>query len=68
MQAHMTYEALDAALNKGPAAAVVSRICIQFAFSLFSGLSAAEDLLASGSSINWWSCWWSCSTTSGSLV
>jgi hypothetical protein len=51
MQAHMTYKALDAALNKGPAA-VVSLICIQFAFSLFSCSSAAEDLLASGSSIN----------------
>ena len=45
-------KALDAVLNKGPAA-VVSLICIQFAFSLFSGPSAAEDLLASGSSINW---------------
>jgi hypothetical protein len=60
----MTYEALDAALNKGPAAAIVSLTCIQFAFSLFSGSSAAEDLLISGSSINWWGC----STTSGSLV
>jgi hypothetical protein len=59
----MTYKALDAALNKGPAAAA-SLSCIQFAFSLFSGSSAAEDLLASGSSINWWSC----SITSGSLV
>jgi hypothetical protein len=52
MQAHMTYEALDAVLNEGQVVAV-SLICIQFVFSLFSGLSAAEDLLASGSSINW---------------
>jgi hypothetical protein len=49
----MIYEALDAALNKGLAAAAVSLTCIQFAFSLFSGSSAAEDLLISGSSINW---------------
>jgi hypothetical protein len=49
----MTYKALDAALNKGLAAAVVSLICIGFFFLLFSGLSAAEDLLVSGSSINW---------------
>jgi hypothetical protein len=47
MQAHMTYKALNAALNKGPAAAA-SLICIQFAFSLFLGSSAAEDLLTSG--------------------
>jgi hypothetical protein len=52
MQAHMIYKALDAVLNKGPAATAASLICIQFAFSLFSGSSAAEDLLASGSSIN----------------
>jgi hypothetical protein len=52
MQAHMTYKALDVALNDGLAAAAASLICIQFAFSLFSGSSAAEDLLASGSSIN----------------
>jgi hypothetical protein len=52
MQAHITYEALDAALNKGQVAAAVSLICIQFVFSLFSGSSAAEDLLASSSSIN----------------
>jgi hypothetical protein len=49
----MTYKALDAALNEGPAAAVASLICIQFAFSLFSGLSAAGNLLVSGSSINY---------------
>jgi hypothetical protein len=60
----MIYEALDAVLNKGPAVAAVSLICIQFVFSLFSGLSAAENLLASGSSINWWSCF----ITSSSLV
>jgi hypothetical protein len=48
----MTYKALDAALNKGLVATAISLICIQFVFSLFSGLSAAEDLLASGSSIN----------------
>jgi hypothetical protein len=48
----MTYKALDAVLNKGPAAAAVSLTCIQFALSLFLGLSAAEDLLISGSSIN----------------
>jgi hypothetical protein len=52
MQVHMTYKALDAALNEGPAAAAVSLICIQFFLFLFSGSSAAEDLLASGSSIN----------------
>jgi hypothetical protein len=40
----MTYEALDAALNEGPAAAAASLSCIQFTFSLFSGSSAAEDL------------------------
>ena len=60
----MTYEALDTALNEGPAAAAVSLTCIQFAFSLFSGSSAAEDLLVSDSSINWWSY----STTSSSLI
>jgi hypothetical protein len=60
----MIYKALDAALNEGPAAAAVSLTCIQFAFSLFSGSPAAEDLLVSGSSINWWIY----STTSGSLV
>jgi hypothetical protein len=32
MQAHITYEALDAALNEGLAAAVVSIICSQFCF------------------------------------
>jgi hypothetical protein len=53
MQAHITYEALDATLYEGLAAAVASLICIQFAFSLFSGSSAAEGLLASDSSINW---------------
>jgi hypothetical protein len=57
----MTYEALNKALEL---VATASLTCIQFAFSLFSGSSAAEDLLASGSSINWWSY----STTSGSLV
>jgi hypothetical protein len=31
---------------------IISFTCIQFVFSLFSGLLAAEDLLASGSSIN----------------
>jgi hypothetical protein len=41
----MIYEALELV-------ATASFTCIQFAFSLFSGLSAAEDLLASGSSIN----------------
>jgi hypothetical protein len=61
MQAHMIYEALDKALER---VAIASLTCIQFAFSLFSGLSAAEDLLASGSSINWWSY----STASGSLI
>jgi hypothetical protein len=40
-------KALDAVLNKGPAA-VVSLICIQFAFLLFSGSPAAEGLLAAG--------------------
>jgi hypothetical protein len=49
----MIYKALDTTLNEGPAAAAASLICIQFVFSLFSGLSATEDLLASGSSINW---------------
>jgi hypothetical protein len=49
----MTYEALDAALNEGLAAAS-SLICIQFVFSFFSGSSAAEDLLAPDSSISWW--------------
>jgi hypothetical protein len=34
-------------LNEGPAAAA-SLICIQFAFSLFSGSPAAEGLLAAG--------------------
>jgi hypothetical protein len=48
----MTYEALDTALNEGLAAVIVSFICIQFAFFLFLGLLAAEDLLVSGSSIN----------------
>jgi hypothetical protein len=52
MQAHMIYEALNKTLEL---AATASLTCNQFAFSLFSGLSAAEDLLASGSSINWWS-------------
>jgi hypothetical protein len=33
-------------------AATVSLICIQFAFSLFSGSSVAEDLLVSGGSTN----------------
>jgi hypothetical protein len=53
----MTCEALEQA-------AIVSFTCIQFAFFLFSGSSAAEDLLVSGSSTNWQSC----STTSGSLI
>jgi hypothetical protein len=57
MQAHMIYKVLERA-------ATASLTCIQFAFFLFTGSSAAEDLLASGSSTNWWSC----STTSGSLV
>jgi hypothetical protein len=48
----MTYKALDVVLNKGPATTIVSLTYIQFAFSLFSGLPAAEDLLISGSSIN----------------
>jgi hypothetical protein len=41
------------ALNKRLVLTVVSLTCIQFAFFLFLGLSAAEDLLISGSSINW---------------
>jgi hypothetical protein len=45
MHAHMTYEALNKALEP---AATTSLTCNQFAFSLFSGSSAAEDLLASG--------------------
>jgi hypothetical protein len=49
MQAHMTYKALNKALEL---VATASLTCIQFAFFLFLGLSAAEDLLASGSSIN----------------
>jgi hypothetical protein len=49
MYAHMIYRALNKALEL---AATVSLTCIQFVFSLFSGLSAAEDLLISGSSIN----------------
>jgi hypothetical protein len=49
MQAHMTYEALNKALEL---AVTVSLTYIQFVFSSFSGSSAAEDLLASGSSIN----------------
>jgi hypothetical protein len=57
----MTYEALNKALEL---AATAFLTCIQFAFFLFSGSSAAEDLLVSGSSINWWNY----STTSGSLV
>jgi hypothetical protein len=56
----MIYEALERAV----ATSLTSFTYIQFTFSLFSGLSAAEDLLASGSSINWWNC----STTSGSLI
>jgi hypothetical protein len=57
----MIYEALNKALER---TTTTSLTYIQFAFSFFSGSSAAEDLLASGSSINWWSC----STTSGSLI
>jgi hypothetical protein len=49
MQAHIIYEALNKALEL---AATASFICIQFVFSLFSGLLVAEDLLVSGSSIN----------------
>jgi hypothetical protein len=49
MQAHMIYEALNKTLEQ---AATASLTCIQFAFSLFSDSSAAENLLASGSSIN----------------
>jgi hypothetical protein len=45
----MIYETLNKALEL---AANISFTCNQFAFSLFSGSSAAEDLLASGSSIN----------------
>jgi hypothetical protein len=45
MQAHMTYEALEQVVT-------ASLTCIQFTFFLFSGSSAAEDLLASGSSTN----------------
>jgi hypothetical protein len=41
----MTCEALEQAVT-------VSLTYIQFAFSLFSGSSAAEDLLVSGSSTN----------------
>ena len=36
MQAHMTYEALDAALNKGPAAATASLIYIQFFYFILA--------------------------------
>jgi hypothetical protein len=57
----MISEALNKALELVAAASLT---CIQFVFSLFSGSSAAEDLLATGSSINWWSC----SITSGSFV
>jgi hypothetical protein len=46
----MIYEALNKALEL---AATASLTCIQFAFFLFLGSSAAEDLLVSGSSINW---------------
>jgi hypothetical protein len=46
----MIYEALNKALKL---TVIASLTCIQFIFSLFSGLSAAEDLLISGSSINW---------------
>jgi hypothetical protein len=45
----MIYKALEQAVT----ASLTSLTCIQFAFSLFSSSSAAEDLLASGSSINW---------------
>jgi hypothetical protein len=45
----MTYKALNKALEL---ATIVSLTCIQFAFSLFSGSSAVEDLLGSSSSIN----------------
>jgi hypothetical protein len=45
----MIYEALEQAAI----ASLISLTCIQFAFSLFLGLSATEDLLISGSSINW---------------
>jgi hypothetical protein len=50
MHAHMTYEALNKALELAATASLTSN---QFAFPLFSGSSAAENLLASGSSINW---------------
>jgi hypothetical protein len=46
----MTYEALNKTLER---AVTVSLTCTQFAFSLFSGSLATEDLLASGNSINW---------------
>jgi hypothetical protein len=49
MQAYIIYEALNKTLEL---AAIISLTYIQFAFSLFSGLSAADNLLASGSSIN----------------
>jgi hypothetical protein len=66
MQTHMTYKALDTALNEGLAVTEISFICIQFLI-LFSGLLVAEELLVSDSFINWWN-YWSCFITSGSLV
>jgi hypothetical protein len=48
MQAHMTYKALNKTLEL---AATISLTCIQFAFSLFSGLSAAEDVKISASQV-----------------
>jgi hypothetical protein len=57
----MTYKALNKVLEQ---TATVSLTCIWFYLILFLDLPAAEDLLVSGSSINWWSY----STTSGSLI
>jgi hypothetical protein len=45
----MIYEAPNKTLER---TATTSFTCIQFDFSLFSGSSTAEDLLASGISIN----------------
>jgi hypothetical protein len=45
----MIYKALNKALEQ---AAIASLTSNQFVFFIFSGLSAAEDLLASGSFIN----------------
>jgi hypothetical protein len=46
----MIYKAPNKALEL---VATTSLTCIQFVFSLFSGSLATEDLLISGSSINW---------------